>query len=78
MIMFDRIELATYPDKPLDSMDFNEKEALKSSSVSLQYQAKKLFLELVKKFEKLGRTKSNFSESYKLATYPNALRFSFI
>ena len=33
MIRFERIELATYPNKPLDSMDFNSKEALNSSSV---------------------------------------------
>ena len=28
MIQFGRIELATYPNKPLDSMDFNEKKLL--------------------------------------------------
>ncbi len=67
MIRFDRIELATYRNKPLDSMDFNAKEALKSSEVSPQYQAKKLFLELIRKFEKLGRIKSNFSDSYELS-----------
>jgi hypothetical protein len=33
MIQFGRIELATYPNKPLDSMDFNEKEALNLSAV---------------------------------------------
>jgi hypothetical protein len=33
MIRFDRIELPTYSYKPLDSMDFNAKEALNSSSV---------------------------------------------
>ena len=30
---FDAIELATYMNKPLDSMDFKEKEALNSNSV---------------------------------------------
>ena len=33
MIQFDRIEQATYPNKPLDSMDFNAKDSLNSSSV---------------------------------------------
>ena len=33
MIWFGRIELATYPNRPLDSMNFNAKEALNSSSV---------------------------------------------
>jgi hypothetical protein len=32
MIRFGRIELATYPNKPLDSMDFNANEALSESS----------------------------------------------
>jgi hypothetical protein len=30
MIRFDRTELAPYPNKSLDPMDFNAKEALKS------------------------------------------------
>jgi hypothetical protein len=30
MILFDQIELTTYPDKPLYSMDLNAKEALNS------------------------------------------------
>ena len=33
MIWFGRIELATYPNRPLDLMNFNAKEALNSSSV---------------------------------------------
>ncbi len=33
MIWFDRIELTTYPNKPLDYMDCNTKEAFNSSSV---------------------------------------------
>ncbi len=31
MIWFDRIELATHPNKPLDPMDFKAKEVLNSS-----------------------------------------------
>ena len=42
MIQFDRIELVAYSNKPLDSIDFDAKEALNSNSVRLNKKCRKL------------------------------------
>ena len=38
MIRFGRIELATYPNRLLDSIDFNPKEAFNSSSAESNHE----------------------------------------
>ena len=48
MILFDQIELTTYPKKPFDSMDFNAKEALSSSS----FRSNRIIPKILIKFQK--------------------------
>jgi hypothetical protein len=60
MTRFDRIELITYiPEKPLDSMDFNAKEALNSSSVWSNR-----IMKILKKCQKNLKIRNSFGRSF--------------
>ena len=72
MICFNRIELATYLNKPLDPIDFKEKEALNSSSVRLNR-----IIKILKKFQKNFEIRSTIFFHIFYSVHFDSIRFKF-